>query len=51
MRKASGMEPSKFLGKIYVVKNEGDDQRQAIFSVDGTIIKHNNSNLGKNHSS
>lgn len=27
VRKASGMEPCKFLGKIHVVKNEGDEQR------------------------
>ena len=26
-RKSSGMEPCKFLGKIHVVKNEGDEQR------------------------
>ena len=31
VRKASGAEPSKFLGEIHVVKNEGDNQRQAIF--------------------
>ena len=31
VRKASGAEPSKFLGEIHAVKNEGDDQRQAIF--------------------
>lgn len=27
VRKASGMQPCKFLGKIHVVKNEGDEQR------------------------
>ena len=27
VRKTSGMEPCKFLGKIHVVKNEGDEQR------------------------